>query len=372
MIGFVQAGTTVVTSGGPAINGNEIIIGPDKTITIETKVTNGSVQVSYTPGVGVTKDSDVGWGTAMETATFSFDPSGVGQTSTISLKITHNSTNGSGTDIICTGGADNITFLVYMPQIKKPFPTDGQKIWYLGGVSDDGPNFQTTATFEVDPLTAPPSAHFGWDIVTGDQIASVDPSGDTFSALVTSKAGSSLPNDVTLQLLYNGQILDEAAFSVYQPISSTGASTPTVPLSKLAFNGIIPYFIYSYETDWQNVVSDNFGNSTDMSGMDVNQAFPDAPVRLYLGSNWNMADLSTGSGQFNNTGNFTDHYIANYIDSTGIPQMIFYPNAGYDKPVWSKTQKYYAGSPTSGAGTEIHVHTLVFCRGEAIQQNAGE
>lgn len=120
MVTFLKAGTTKLsgTDGTPAYGSasNQIIILPHKGVQLETTVSNGSVSVEYTLSAGVTKKADSNLGSS-ETAAFYFDDSCTGLSNAITANITHPSTNGSGKNISCTGGADTTTFSVFIPKV---------------------------------------------------------------------------------------------------------------------------------------------------------------------------------------------------------------------------------------------------------------
>jgi len=120
-VNIVDAGTITMTSVDSQPFGaasNNIIILPDKKVTLTTTADNGTVQVKYTPSAGVKMDSDTGTGTATETGMFSFGTNCIGQSNSIAVQITHNSTNNSGKPITCVGGADNVTFSIFIPKIE--------------------------------------------------------------------------------------------------------------------------------------------------------------------------------------------------------------------------------------------------------------
>lgn len=113
---LAHAGQTVMSTGDSAplyptsgVNKNtEVVIG---TVSNQTSVTNtvtltttsndgGPVYVTYTPSSGMTEVSDTGWGTSQEAVTYSFLSSCIGSVNTVSISVSHDSTDLS----VCSTG----------------------------------------------------------------------------------------------------------------------------------------------------------------------------------------------------------------------------------------------------------------------------
>jgi len=162
LVTSAQAGTTTISTstGAPTYgpNKNEVVIGPEGSVLLNTQCTNGTISVTYTTSPGVSIMEDQGSGTTGEAASFSFDPNCAGQINTITLNVTHNSTNSKGNPITCVGGADSVTFYIYIPKIELNKLTfgDGIQMNHANSYSDTGTAIQQQDQWQKDASSQQP------------------------------------------------------------------------------------------------------------------------------------------------------------------------------------------------------------------------
>ncbi len=264
------------------------------------------------------------------------------------------------------GNFNSATVQVVVPQIKLPWPTTDQFIWYLGGVSSDN-SFQTTATFETTGITSADGVSLDWEITNGASIASVQASTDTLSGTVTSLSPSINPYDVTVSIEYGGQVLDSALFSVHAPQFITYVGTTPSDFNHSGYSYLFGLYYYDMGSDYYMQAHDNEDVPGGMGGMDINEYFGSASS-LYSGQTWTSLAPTHGGTTLPSFCQWEDNYEVSFYYGTGNgPAPVSSTNPSAGTPVFSEPQTYYGGSSTAGSGQLFESHTLEYYLGYARQ-----
>jgi hypothetical protein len=326
----------------PAADSNQQIVVPQNT-TVTFVINNGVDVVNSC--TGTFQNGSPPSATISGSTSVTFGSTALGHNNECDITISTNDAEGN----TCTS-SKTIKFYVIVPKII----ANSSDIYYFNG-EVGGPQSSNTLDLSIEP-TSGIGLSWAWLVTNGDDKVSIDPDGTT--ATLTSTLFSTTQNDVTVTLSSGGSNVATKNFTVLDANSGTTTNVEYSETSYTVFGfGTYP----GWETDYYQQCLDQFSASLP-DGTPINEKLGDL-TNLYLPNDWPGG--SPVAGPIEGSEFIDDYSIGGY--PTWYPQPVWIGQPGDSTGVTSRPQQYYAGSTSSGAGSNFKSITLVFARGRAAQ-----